>query len=65
MVVCVTESSSAFITFYDEDTKMLYIGSKGGLTVSFVEISDVPPYLNFGNIASWLYRIRLCVYRFP
>jgi coronin-1B/1C/6 len=47
--ICSTEldkQAGGMIPWYDPDTSMLYIGSKGGANIAYHEVTDTDPYLH-------------------
>jgi len=41
------KEAGVMIPYYDEDTSLLYVGSKGGANISYWEITDEDPYVHF------------------
>jgi len=47
--LCQTEldkQAGVMISYYDPDTSMLYVGSKGGSNIAYYEITDTEPYVH-------------------
>ncbi|XP_033105990.1 coronin-7-like [Anneissia japonica] len=43
-------STSALIPFYDADTKMLFIASKGATSVTYMEVTNSQPYITQNSV---------------
>jgi coronin-1B/1C/6 len=41
------KQAGVMIPYYDPDTSMLYVGSKGGSNIGYYEITDQEPYVHF------------------